>query len=110
MNKYRNVAKVVDGVVFSSIKEAYRYTELRLLLKAREIRDLQIQPVFLLQAAFTDSSGRKHRPIAYIADFSYITKNGTIIVEDVKGMRTPVYLLKKKLFLYAYPAVHFVEI
>ena len=37
----------------------------------------------------------------YVGDFRYIDRNG-IAVEDVKGMRTPVYRLKAKLML----AVH----
>jgi hypothetical protein len=35
---------------------------------------------------------------SYIADFMYYDKAlSKIIIEDVKGMRTPVYNLKKKL-------------
>jgi len=33
----------------------------------------------------------------YRADFTYFDKAGRFIVEDAKGMQTPVYILKKKL-------------
>ncbi|MDU5700456.1 MAG: DUF1064 domain-containing protein [Finegoldia magna] len=38
----------------------------------------------------------------YVADFMYIDKDDKKIVEDVKGMMTGVYKLKKKLFLNLY--------
>ena len=37
----------------------------------------------------------------YIADFVYYINN-TKIVEDVKGRKTDVYMIKKKLFEYKY--------
>jgi hypothetical protein len=33
----------------------------------------------------------------YIADFTYFEKDGQQVIEDVKGVRTPVYRLKKKI-------------
>src|SRR3990167_7928753 len=36
MNKYGNIEKVIDGIIFQSIKEANRYQELKLLLKAKK--------------------------------------------------------------------------
>ena len=38
----------------------------------------------------------------YIADFQYIEKDGTEVVEDVKGFKTKEYNIKKKLFLHKY--------
>lgn len=39
------------------------------------------------------------RPVRYIADFVY-TENGKEVVEDVKGLRTDTYKLKRKMMLY----------
>jgi len=39
---------------------------------------------------------------SYRADFTYVNEDGQPIVEDVKGFRTPVYRLKKKLMRALY--------
>lgn len=109
MSKYHNRKTMIDNIAFDSLKEAVRYNELKLLLKAGKIQNLMLQPVFVLQEGFTDSKGKKHRPITYIADFSYYEKNKDgfqiYVVEDVKGMKTLVYQIKKKLLLYKYGTV-----
>lgn len=101
-SKYNAKKKVVDGHTFDSKREGERYCELKLLEKANEIRNLELQPRFLLQDKFKDRNGKTHRKIEYVADFMYIDKDGKKIVEDVKGMMTDVYKLKKKLFLNLY--------
>lgn len=101
MNKYRNKKTQVDMYVFDSIAESRRYKELALLQKAGEIRNLELQPRFLLQDSFK-KNGKTYRKIEYIADFQYIEK-GKIIIEDVKGKETEVFKLKRKLFEYRYP-------
>ncbi len=82
MNKYRNKKVIVDDYIFDSIQESRRYKELELLLKAKKISDLELQPHFLLQDNFK-KNGKTYRKIEYIADFKYI-ENGKTIVEDVK--------------------------
>lgn len=95
-SKYGNLKTEVDGIVFDSRREAHRYRELRLLERAGVIRDLRLQPAYELQAAFR--KGGKHYPaIRYIADFEYV-ENNRIVIEDVKGVRTKEYRIKKKLF------------
>ena len=101
-SKYNAKKTIVDGHPFDSKREAERYCELKLFLKAGEIRDLVLQPRFLLQDKFKDKSGTTHRKIEYVADFMYIDKCGKTIVEDVKGVLTDVYKLKKKMFLKKY--------
>lgn len=101
-NKYNAKKTVVDGIEFDSIREADRYCELKLLEKAKEIRNLELQPRFLLQDKFKDKMGTTHRKIEYVADFMYVDKDDKKIVEDVKGVMTDVYKLKKKLFLNLY--------
>jgi hypothetical protein len=113
-NKYHVSAKVdrtFQGHVFDSKAEMHHYQELKLLEKAREIAGLEIQPEFLLQKAFTDKAGKKHREINYRADFIYFdNKLEKCIVEDVKGMLTEVYKIKRKLFLFRYPEITLKEI
>ncbi len=101
-SKYNAKKKVVDGHLFHSTKEAERYCELKLFLKAGLIRNLVLQPRFLLQDEFFDKNGVKHKKIEYVADFLYIDKQGRNIVEDVKGVLTDVYKIKKKMFLKIY--------
>ncbi len=102
--------RTVDGHVFMSKKEAERYKILKEKIVKGEIKGLEIQPEFILQIGFIDFNGKKHRPIKYIADFKYYdNKTHKTIVEDVKGWRTEVYKIKKKLFLYSYSQYIFLE-
>lgn len=105
MSKYNNKKTIVDGIAFDSKKEAYRYEELKILEKANIIKNLARQVPFELIP-----KQRGERAVRYIADFVYIdTKTGNIIVEDVKGFKTDVYKLKRKLFKYRYPEYIFFE-
>lgn len=101
MNKYRNKKTQIGMYVFDSISESKRYKELALLEQAGQIKGLELQPKFLLQEGFK-KNGKTFRKIEYIADFMYI-ENGKVIIEDVKGMETDVFKLKRKMFEYKYP-------
>lgn len=96
-NKYKNKKTEIDGIKFDSKKEANRYCELKLLEKAGEIKELGLQVRFELQEGFK-KNGKTYRPITYLADFVYVNKKGMTIVEDVKGKKTDVYSIKKKMF------------
>ena len=100
-NKYNAVKSECDGIVFDSKKEKGRYEFLKMLARAGKIKNLKLQPRYLLQDSFS-YRGKKERKIEYVADFEYIDEHGTSIVEDVKGKKTDVYKLKRKLFLYKY--------
>lgn len=110
-NKYSNTKIVMDGIKFDSKKEARRYNELKLLEKNKQIIDLELQVKYPLQPSFK-YNGQTIRAMSYIADFQYIdASSGLLVVEDVKGFETPVYKIKKKLFLYKYGSeVSFYEI
>lgn len=96
-NKYYNVKTATsDGILHDSKKEASRWCELNLLLRAGEISDLRRQVKYEL---IPKQDGE--RPVYYIADFVYV-ENGKTVVEDVKGVRTKEYKLKRKLMLYFY--------
>ena len=92
--KYRNVKTEVDGIKFDSKKEAARYQELKTLEKAGEINGLTLQPKYELKV-----NGEKI--CYYIGDFGYI-ENGSVVIEDVKGVRTHAYRIKSKLMRAIY--------
>ena len=90
-NKYRNQPTMVDGIKFQSKREARRYGELKLLQRANKIEHLTLQRSFALEV-------NGQLVTTYIADFDYFeVDTGQWVVEDVKGLRTPVYQLKKAL-------------
>ena len=91
-SKYGAVKTEIDGIVFDSKHEAKRYQELRLLEQAREITNLCMQVPFELMP-----KSKYGMPIRYIADFTYNDLNGQLIVEDAKGVKTPVYRLKRRM-------------
>lgn len=100
MSKYKAVPTVVDGVRFASKREAARYQELKLLQKAGKIDLLQLQPKFKLLVSGIHVAD-------YVGDFKYYDRvMDEFVVEDVKGVKTPVYRLKKKLM----KAIHGIEI
>lgn len=101
MNKYHNRKITVDGEKFDSIKEYRRYKELQLLERAGEISNLRRQVPYLLIPAQYDGGKCVERECNYIADFEYI-ENGKKVVEDVKGIRTDAYKIKRKLMLLCY--------
>jgi hypothetical protein len=98
-NKYHN--RKTKG--FDSAKECRRNQELEIMQKAGEISELRRQVAFVLMQSYTipdettKQGFRTVREIRYIADFTYRLKNGTRIIEDVKGMQTEVFKIKRKL-------------
>ena len=103
-NKYHNKKTIIDNITFDSKREAQRYCELKLLQRAGEISHLELQPEFVLLETFK-KNGKTHRGIKYIADFMYCdtAKGGAVVVEDVKGVETKEFKIKRKLFESKYP-------
>lgn len=93
MSKYRNIPTVVDGLRFASKAEARRYQELCLLQRAVAVYTANSVRWFIRQPSFDLPGG-----VRYIADFLVIWDDGHITVEDVKGVETAVFKIKKKLF------------
>lgn len=100
-NKYGSRKTTVDGIMFDSQKEADRYCELKLLEKAGEIKNLELQKSFVLIPAQRIKGKIVERECKYRADFTY-EENGELVVEDVKGMKTEAYKIKRKLMLYVH--------
>lgn len=97
--KYHNQKAERGEIRFDSQKEARRYDDLLFLLKSGKIEDLRLQPQFTLQESYKTPSGKRVQAIRYVADFSYRTPDGKMIVEDVKSeaTKTRVYEIKRKL-------------
>lgn len=99
-HKYKAKPTTVDGIRFASQKEAKRYGELKLQEKVGAIVGLELQPRFPLSVV-SNGEGREPAGFAaqigvYVADFRYITGREGVVVEDVKGFKTPLYRWKKK--------------
>jgi len=91
MNKYGARKTVIDGLTFDSKAEARRWQELQMLAMAGAIHSLARQTVFNLTV-----NGVK--VCKYVADFCY-WENDVYVVEDVKGVKTAAYVIKRKLML-----------
>lgn len=102
MSKYNNSKTVLDGIEFDSKAEGEYYT---LLKKEREnglIHSFELQPRFILQDKFV-KDGVSFRKIEYVADFLITHNDGSVEVVDIKGMETPEFRIKRKLFEKKYP-------
>ena len=107
-SKYNARRKEVDGHLFDSTIEATAYSIINLWEKAGEILNLELQPSFVLHDGFRDAQGVWRRPIKYVADFQYQTQTSNrlmaaTVVVDVKGMPTPAFLMKAKMFRAKWP-------
>ena len=91
-HKYNAVRSEADGISFASKKEKNRYLELELLKKAGEI-------LFFLRQTPLHLPGNAK----YYCDFMCFWKDGSITFEDVKGFKTDIYKLKKKIVEATYP-------
>ena len=114
-SKYHAQKTFFNGIRFDSAREADRYAELLLLQRAGKISDLRLQVKYVLipaQYEYYERYGKNGKRLkdgkrciekecAYIADFVY-EENGKTVVEDVKGMRTKEYLIKRKLMLWVH--------
>lgn len=108
--KYHSKKITKDGITYDSQKEYRRFCELQLLERAGAIHDLKRQVEYVLIPAQREPDKVGVRggiikgktielAVKYVADFVY-TEDGKTVVEDVKGFRTPDYIIKRKLLLY----------
>lgn len=101
-SKYKNKKVTCDGYTFDSKKERNYYLKLKTMEELGLIKNLELQKEYILQDKFV-LNGKTRRKITYKADFCYVsTEDNKIHVVDVKGFKTEVYKLKKKLFEYKY--------
>jgi len=93
--KYNASGLRIDGIFFHSKAEGERYEQLKRLVDSGAIDGLRLQPPF-------DCTVNNRKICIYKADFQYdiIDDRGSVIrtvIEDVKGMITDIYKIKKKL-------------
>ena len=100
-NKYHAKKCEWDGEVFDSKKELQRYKELKLLEKAGEITNLRRQVKYVLIPSQRIDGKLAERECSYKADIVY-EENGETVVEDVKGVKTKDYIIKRKMMLLFY--------
>lgn len=120
-SKY-NACKVTNGsITFDSKAEEKWYFRLKCDPEVAEIevhpafeifpstrKCLACQERFLLPLTKCPKCGRKlevFRAISYVADFKVTYKDGHVEIQDVKGIETEAFKLKRKLFEAAYPAL-----
>lgn len=84
-SKYHNEPVYVDGIRFASKREARRFWALKVLMQAGEVM------WFTRQGRFALPGG-----VEYVEDFCVQWQGGEVIHEDVKGVRTKEYRLKKR--------------
>ena len=106
--KYRNKKTEIGGVKFDSKAEAGRWVQLRRMQEAGLIEDLRRQVSFeLAPAVRIPGKGRMSPPLRYFADFVYV-QDGKQVIEDVKGVVTEAYRVKRHLM--AVMGYHIVEV
>ena len=110
-NKFGAVKVVIDGIKFDSTTEGNRYEELKKEVLAGLIKDLEVQPVFILAKSVKFSGDKKATPaMRYTADFRYYDiKKDKVVVEDVKSKATAKltdYRMRRHMML----AFHGIEI
>lgn len=99
-HKYNAKGRWCDGHFFPSKAEADRYDQLVEMQKLGTIAELEIQPRFPIVVNGV-------MICIYIADFQYRIKphklGSRVLIEDVKGVHTQVYVVKRKLVEVLYP-------
>lgn len=102
--KYGNTRPTYNGITFDSKAEMMRYMQLSDMENRGEISQLRMQVPYELQPSFTITRPgdkiKTIRAIKYVADFVYLDKYGKEHIEDVKGMQTKEYILKRKMMAY----------
>lgn len=91
-HKFKAKPQTVEGLYFASQKERKHYEFLK------KIQELGEVLFFLRQVPLHIPGGVK-----YICDFVVFWTNGEVTFEDVKGFKTQIYKLKKKLIESYYP-------
>lgn len=112
-SKYGNRKIVTETHTFDSQAEYYHYLYLLSEQNAGRISELEPHPTYELLPKFKTAAGKWEQAVTYTPDFRYTEYSGdkpVTVCEDVKGVRTAVYIVKRKLFQYTYPDILFREV
>lgn len=91
-HKFNAKRTIADRIKFASKKEANHYLENKLREKNGELI------FFLRQVPFYLPGGVK-----YVCDFQEFCSDGTVHFVETKGVKTPLYIAKKKMVEALYP-------
>lgn len=94
-SKYGSRRVELDGLKFDSAREARYYAGLKAMLSAGEIVKIERQVRWVLPV-------NNVKVCTYVSDFVVYDKDGNRRVIDVKGFKTPVYRIKRKLMKAIY--------
>jgi hypothetical protein len=89
-SKYNATKIIIDGIKFDSKKEGKYYRELKAMKASGKILSFALQ--FVFQVTINGINICKYR-----ADFKVLYPDNRAEIWDVKGFKTPVYRLKKKM-------------
>lgn len=112
-SKYGAKAVVIAGIRFPSKGEGDRYLYLRECERVGIISDLRLQVPFELYPPVYEQKTLTRGPragqtvngrllmggMSYVADFVYKLPDGRVVVEDYKGVQTPVFKIKYRLMI-----------
>lgn len=126
MGKIKHIKTEIDGIVFDSKMESEYYLYLKELKSKGIVKNIELQPEYLLQDKFIVVDGiaiegsdpnfskikRKNKAttiqaIKYIADFKVEYSDGHIEIIDTKGQETADFKIKKKMFIRKFPDLDF---
>jgi hypothetical protein len=97
MPKYGNKKTIVGCMIFDSKREASRWGDLLLLERAGHIQELKRQVKYELAPSVKfEGAKRAQPPLRLIVDFAYI-EGGARVLEDVKGVVTTAFTIKRHL-------------
>jgi len=101
-SKYGNTKTVIDNITFDSKREANYYNTLKLLKRAGEVLQIDLQPEFPYNMYCTvpginDGSRVYAKQYKYVADFRVFYKDGHIEIIDTKGFSTAEFKRKQKI-------------
>ena len=91
-HKFNAIPVILDNIHFASKKEAAYYQQLVIRQRAGNV-------IFFLRQVALHLPGK----VKYIVDFVVFEADQTVHFVDVKGMRTPLYIAKKKIAEGIYP-------
>lgn len=120
--KIKRTKVEIDNIVFDSKMESQYYLKVKDDLANGRIRNFSLQPEFILQEKFIIVEGkvvygsdkdfnklkRKYkaetvRQIKYTGDFLIEELDKSLTVVETKGLSTPEFEIRKKLFMCKYP-------
>lgn len=97
------------GHTHDSKREANRCNELHLLLRARQIRNLEVQRQFYFELNGRPLKYPNGRRAGFKVDFFYLA-GGDAVAEDAKGFTVRDYPLRAALFRALYPHIELREV